>query len=320
MVTSQTLTQRVPVGATDLKQAFIIDASSIGPGDRVLIALLGTALEGTAEARRILVMSSADVSNRQETDRQDWIDRGIAGIVKTRSDAELIVKLRNSGAETKVRVDEKTKVRRYSRESVQYGDAVPGNVVEVREGDQLRARGSKGPDGTLVAEELIYGSFVSVAGSVTAVDLNNRTVTIQQLGSNVPRLLSVPSKTQIKKMPVAPIPGGGAPSQGRGPAPGAFGRGGAPGGPPSPPDLNQLIERLPLGDLPDVQVGQTIVAAISEGAENSPSTAVVLIANASALLMMSRQGPGGSALPPRDTGGPGFGGLGAGLDLLGIFP
>lgn len=311
-ITSATQSQQIPVGATDLKQATMIEPGSIRKGDRVLITLR----DGSTEARRIVVMGAGDIAKRQDAERQDWIDRGVAGIVKAVSGAEVGLRARGSETDVKIRVDERTKIRKYSRDSIEYSDTVPGSLNEIREGDQLRARGTKGAGGVLLAEELIYGAFSTMAGQVTAIDLNNHAITIQPVGSNSSRLLTVLDKTRIKKMPAVPIQGGGPPSlAGRGPSPGTSG-----GRTPPPPDLNQMIERLPLGTLEDVQVGQTIIASISESTEDNPATAVVVIANASALLMMARPVPAAGTLLPRDAGGPPPGGFGAGFDLSGIFP
>src|SRR5215471_1711329 len=70
-ISTDTVLQRIATGEKDLKKAEPIPLSVVAPGDRVLVSLD----LGTNTARRIVVMSGAEIGKRNETERQDWIER-----------------------------------------------------------------------------------------------------------------------------------------------------------------------------------------------------------------------------------------------------
>src|SRR6202035_4436339 len=117
-------------------------------GVRVLVSLK----PGTSDATRIVVMSATDITKRNEADSQDWVKRGIAGVVSAKAGNTLTLKKRGMGGEIlmTVTVDEKTAYRRYTSDSVKFKDAAISKLDEVSVGDQLRARGMKSEDGLKV--------------------------------------------------------------------------------------------------------------------------------------------------------------------------
>src|SRR6266567_6433219 len=211
---------KVPAGETDLKKAQPIQITDVASGDRVLVTLM----PGALEARRIVEMSSSDIAKRNEADRMDWNRRGVLGIVTAKSGAEITLKMRSMGGEKKatVTVSDGTGFRRYAPDSVKFADARKSSLSEVNVGDQLRARGQKSEDGLKVtADEVVFGTFVTKAGPILAMNVEAKEITVKDLATGKPLVIKVAADSQVKKLPnFAAMFAGGAPG------------GGGPGGPP----------------------------------------------------------------------------------------
>jgi len=303
-LTPDTVFQRIAPGERDLKKAAAMNMTDMALGDRVLVSFK----TGSTEALRILVMSSTDIQKRNEADSLDWTRRGVSGVVAAKAGNVLTLKKRSLTGEIvmTVTVDDKTAVRRYDSDSVKFADAKVSKLDDVSVGDQLRARGVKSEDGLKVAaEEMVFGTFVTKAGAITAIDPETKEVTISELGTNKPLVVKFTADSQIKKMPgMMGMMGAG--------------RGGAPGGPPSPagsaqagppagspnaaghmPDVAQMLEHAPAAKLDDLKVGEKIVVSSTKGARPGEITAIMLLGNADMLIQMatvpSGRGAGGGA-------------------------
>jgi hypothetical protein len=326
---------RVPAGETDLKKAEPIKITDVASGDRVLVTLM----PGVFEARRIVVMSSSDIAKRNEADRLDWSRRGVLGIVTAKSGGEITLKMRTMGADKKgtVTVSDGTGFRRYAPDSVKFADARKSSLAEVSVGDQLRARGQKSDGLKVTAEEVVFGTFVTKAGPITAVNVEAKEITVKDLASGKPLVIQVSGDSQVKKLPnfAAMFAGGGPPGGGAPGGPGGSGgpTGGVMRGPGGgAPDLSQMLERMPSAKLEDLTVGETIVASSTKGTSDGRITAIMLVANADMLIKMasvqlgSGGRPGGGAGAGAAMGGMGsmMGGMGGGgvggLDLGGMAP
>jgi hypothetical protein len=304
-MTPETVFQRVAPGERDLKKAATMNMTDMALGDRVLV----TFKPGTAdEAARILVMSATDITKRNEADSQDWTKRGIAGVVSAKTGNTLTLKKRGIGGEIvmTVTVGDKTAYRRYNTDSVKFADARISKLDEVSVGDQLRARGVKSEDGLKVtAEDVVFGTFVTKAGTITAI--NPDSITVTEIGTNKPLTIKLTADSQIKKMPNMPGM--------------MMGRGGPPGGAPPAgaaqrPDMSQMVERMPAAKLDELKPGEKVVVSSTKGAKPDEVTAIMLLGNADMLIQMATvpsagRGAGGGA---PGGGGMGMGGL-QGLDL-----
>jgi hypothetical protein len=318
--------QRVSPGQRSLKDAQPVLLSEIQAGDRVLV----TFVPARREARRVVVMPAAAIRQRQEADREDWQRRGVAGVVAEKKPGEIVLRQRSfmGVSMVTVRVTGDTVYRRYAPDSVKFSDARPSRFEEIRPGDQLRARGEKSEDGLRVtAEEVVFGRFVTKAGSIVRVDAAAGELTMRELDSGEAWVVKVRHDSQIKRMPDFPGMGGGGPRGGGMAGPpveggrpgGAFG-GAPPGMPPpgvgggpgrgGPRDLSQMLERMPDAALDELQPGETIVVSSTEGRERGRLTAIMLLANAGRLLEMASAQNG-----RRDAGGQAEPGLGAGGGL-----
>jgi len=320
-LTPETIFKRVAPGSNDLKNAADMKMTDMANGDRVLVSFKpGTT---SFEAARIVVMPANDITKRNEQDRLDWTKRGISGVVTAKKDSVITIKMRGLAGETvaTVTVDPKTSYRRYKSDSVKFADAQISKLDEVSVGDQLRARGVKAPDGSKVdAEEVVFGTFITKAGTITAINTETKEVTVTEIGTNKPLTVKFTGDSQIKKMPEM-----AGMMMGRGGPPGAPGAGGPPaGGPPGMggggrgPDLSQMLDRMPAAKLDDLKPGEKIVVSSTKGAKADEVTAIMLLGNADMLIQMATRPAAGAAGGGRGgaggAGGMGMGGL-QGLDL-----
>jgi hypothetical protein len=320
--TPDTIAQKIAPGEKDLKNAQSIQVSEVAAGDRVLVTLE----PGTPNVRRIVVMSAGDIARHNEADRLDWQKRGVAGIVSAKAGNRITVKTRTptGEAEAVVIADEKTSFKRYAPDSVKFGEAKPSKAAEVSVGDQLRARGEKSEDGLKVtAQEVVFGTFLLKAGSITAVNPESKELTVRELGSNTRLTVVLTVDSQIRQMLGFPagMPGGGGrggmpPIGGRSTNPGAGNRGGLTGGPPGGNlDINQMVESMPVVKLEDLKPGDTVVISSTKGAKSDQLTAIMVLSNADMLIQMASMMSGANRGGVNDVGWNGM--LGGDLGALG---
>src|SRR5260370_17385630 len=182
------------------------------------------------EFRRVLFRSA----KKQEQERAEWRRRGVSGIVAALNPAtkEITVSSRNlmgTSQSVIIPVTDKVMIRRYPPDSIpKYSEARPSRFEELKTGDQLRALGDKSADGThLTAEEVVFGSFRIAGGTVTAIDLPNNQIKINDLQTKKPLTIVLRPESVLRRFPQGGMFGGG---------PGAGGPGGpnAAGRKPSP--------------------------------------------------------------------------------------
>ena len=356
-VSGSTVVQRIAPGEKDLKKAEAISVGDVAVGDRVLVALE----PGTTDLRRIIVMAATDISKKNDKDRQEWTTRGISGVVTKKDGDQLLLKLKVGGEEkiATVTVAANANLKRYAPDSVKFLDAKPGKLAEIAVGDQVRARGEKSADGLAVkADELVFGTFQTRAGDIVSIDVAAKELTVKELGTQKTFVVKLTTDSQVKALP--DFGGMGAPAgmAGRGPAgaapvgapagaaPGTPGMGRGPGGPAGMggrggmPDVNQMIEMMPLATVEALKPGQSIIVSSTKTGKPDQMTAITLIGNAGMIIRLAqasamasqgggRQGGGGA---PGGMGGGmggaqgmggGMGGMGAGMggfDLSGMTP
>jgi hypothetical protein len=323
-LTPDTIFQRVAPGERDLKKATPMKLTDMALGDRVLVSFA----TGSTEALRILVMSATDIEKRNEADSLDWTKRGISGVVSAKAGNTVTLKKRGLTGEIvmTVTVDDKTVCRRYYSDSVKFADAKMSKVDEVSVGDQLRARGLKSEDGLKVAaQEIVFGTFVTKAGTITAVNAETKEVTVSELGTNKPLVIKLTADSQIKRMPnmtgMMGAARGGTP--GGSPSGAPTGKPGAASGPPGNPaagrmpDIAQMLEHTPAAKLDDLKAGEKIVVSSTKGAKPGEITAIMLLGNADMLIQMATM-PSGGGRGASGAGGPGMGGMGMGGGLQGL--
>lgn len=327
-LSGKTQYKRMPIGEKSLTKATDIALSDVGPGDRVWARWRPGANQTTEPAPQVVVMSKADVAKHQEQERAQWRRRGVSGIVASvnASTQEITVSSRSlMGAPQAViiPVTDKVLMRRYPPDTIpKYSEAKPSKFEEVKVGDQLRALGDKSADGThLTAEEVLFGTFKIVGGTVTAIDVATNQIKINDLTTKKPLTIILKPDSVLRRFPenaAMMFGGGGAgpggPGAGQGPAQGprpqgagpAGPQGAGPGGPQGPGrggpgggSMADLLERLPTISINELKVGNTIIMSSLPGSDPTQFTAISLVSGIEPLLQMMAARPqvGGGARP-----------------------
>jgi Cu/Ag efflux protein CusF len=301
---------RLPPGEKILAKATPITAGDLGAGDRVLARGELSDDKSAMAASTLVIMTKADIAEKQKADEAEWQKRGVGGLV-TAVDAtagEVTIKTRTAEGLTPLIIvaNEKTAIRRYAPDSVKFADAKLGALAEIKPGDQVRALGAKSEDSKhYAAEELISGSFRNVAATIISIDAAANTMKVTDLATKKPLIVHLNADSTLRKLPemVAKMiamrasggaggagapsgaPGQGAPGQGApggGPPGGAGGMRGARGG-----DMQQMLERMPALKLEDLKQGDAIIVSSTVGADPGQVTAITLVAGVEPILTSS---------------------------------
>jgi hypothetical protein len=179
--------------------------------------------------------------------------------------------------------------------------------------------GDKNEDGSRVkAEQIVAGSFRTIAGTVTTVNAAANEVLIKDLATNKPLTVRVNSDSTLRRLPPMVAAGmarrlhpeeaaaGGKTPRGQrpgGPEPAADRPAGGEGGRPNPwagmrgqagqgqgGDLQQMLERMPALSLAELKPGDALVISSTNGTEPTHVTAIMLIAGVEPLLTATPQG------------------------------
>jgi hypothetical protein len=284
-----TIVQRIAPGQTSLTNAVTIVPSDIATGDRVLVTLASNG----ADALRVVIISASDIAKRDEADRQDWAKRGISGIVSAKNGNQILLKLKTPRGDVQqtISVSQKTQFRQYSPDSVRFADARLSNLDAVNVGDQIRARGEKSSDGLHVeAEEIVFGTFLTRAGSVVSLSVAPKEIVVKELGSGKSFTIRLTPDSSIKEIPATE--GLGTPAAGA--------------------NLAQLVERLPAGKFEELKPGTSVVVSGPKGSEADRVTAILLVTNADPLIRLAStpSGRGGTVVFGSNDG--------SGLSVLGL--
>jgi len=310
---------RVPPGEKDLKNATPLQASDLQAGDRVLVRGQASSDGHTITALAVIVMKQADVSARQQQERDDWQKRGAGGLVSKVDVAAGTIAISSGGfgsAKTiMIHVEKNTVLRRYATDSVKFDEAKAAPLDQIKVGDQLRARGTRSADGSeLTAEEIVSGTFRNIAGTITTVDAANNAITVKDAIAKNLVTVRVSSDSQMKKLPPEMAqriamrlkaasaggdqqasaqnsagPGGrqtGGGGERRPDGNGYRGQVGGAGG-NGPPDIQRFLSRLPNSSLADLQKGDAVMIVSTASGDSGAVTAITLLAGVDAILTAS---------------------------------
>lgn len=277
-----TIFQRVAPGEKDLKNATPISATQLAPGDRVL----ARAADADSPASSVIVMAKADLARKQAADRAEWDKRGAGGLVTAVNLAarEITVSVPGpTGARALViALADGAQLRRYAPDSVKFSDARPSRLEEIQVGDQVRALGTRSPDGArYVAEQLVSGSFRNVVGTVEAVSPRDNTLRVKELGTRKSWLVVVNPDSNLRRVPPFEAERPGMRPEGPGGAGVALGA--------RPRDLQLFLERMPVITLADLKPGDAVAVASTRGADASRMTAITLLAGVERFLAAGSQ-------------------------------
>jgi len=331
---------RIEPGQKTLQGATPVQLQDLQVGDRILAA--GKTPEGGSPvvASSIILMKHTDIAQRQQQEAEDWQKRGVGGLVRAVDLAAGTITLSTGAASAAkvltVHVSKDTVIRRYAPGSVKFSDAKPGTVDEIKPGDQLEARGSRSPDGAeLTAEEIVSGSFRNIAGTVSSIDPATNEITVMDLKTKQPVVVSITSESQLRKLPqmmaqmiamrLKGTPAGPAGSQqapggtssgGSGASPaarppgqanwgaangGSWHPGGGAGG---PPNFQQMLSRLAPATLADLQKGDAVMIVSTQGTTPGGVTAITLLSGVEPILTAAPAGSQDSVLSPWSLSAP----------------
>ena len=313
-VPSTAALKRVEPGQKDLSSAQTIQLSDLETGDRVLVRIDPNATGDTPQAAQIVTIKAADVAQKQQQEREEWARSGVGGLVKS-VDAQggVIVVTSGAGPALKiiqVHVGKSTVLKRYAPASVRFDLATPAPIDAIQVGDQLRARGTKNPDGTEIdAAEVVSGSFRNISGVVASLDAASTSFTVKDLVTKKAVTVHITPDAQMHALPEmmarmiaarlkgtspaanaqgAPaggaMPPGGAPNGGppRNWAAGGNGPGGGQGGGNHNGDMQTLLNRTPVIHFSDLKKGDAVMLVGTSG--TSEVTAITLLTGVEPLL------------------------------------
>jgi hypothetical protein len=319
-----TIYLRLPLGETDQKKATKIALADVVVGDRLLTRGPLSEETKTLPAKTVIIMTKADVAKKQQQDGADWAKRGIAGTVTAVNPDNKEITINTHGRDAKLVVLEASAAgfRRYAADSVRFADTKPGSFGDLQVGDTVRALGNKNEDGSRVkAEELVSGSFLTIAATVVSVNAATGEVVVTDLktkkqvtihtnqNSMLRRLEELTARNLARQLRPADAAGGGPPGGPAGSgmrptadarAPGAGGSGGAGAGGPAGggaggmrggfggrgggSDLQQILDHSPQLNLAELKKGDALIISSSKGADSSSITAISLVAGVEPFL------------------------------------
>ncbi len=205
-LTATTVFKKVSPEKPDLATATEATLADIGVGDKVLVTGKVAEDKKTMPAKTVYLMTKSDIAKRNAAEKELWRTRGISGRVEQIDFKTQTITLvtRSMTGETKVALTPKdtAQYKRYAPDSVKFSDAKDSALAEIKVGDQLRALGDKATDGlTFKAEQVVTGSFKTVAGKVTAIDVAKNEITIEDAQTKKPTTIVVNSSSLLKKFP-----------------------------------------------------------------------------------------------------------------------
>jgi hypothetical protein len=325
---------RVEPGSKTLKDAVSIPLTDLAVGDRVLVRGEAGAQPNVMVAGTIVAMKKEDIAKKQSREREEWQRHGIGGLVKSVDPTKEIIVVSTLGAsgtkEVVIHVPVGTTLRRYAPNSVNFDNARVAPLTEIKEGDQLRARGSRSAeDSEFTADEIVSGTFHNISGTISSIDAAKGTLAVADLVTKKIVELDITSDSQMRKLPVpvaqriamrlkgtSPDVNGSngnsgnsaapqatavqaaAPSAPQGSTAASNGNPGLGGGQRGNSDIQQTLSRLPIVPLGDFQKGDAVMIVATGGANGSHPTVVTLLGGVEAILQSAPQGQATSILTP----------------------
>jgi hypothetical protein len=314
---------QIEPGVTDMTKAKPVELSAFAAGDRMLAVGEADAAAKTIKARTLVLMSSKSISDKNSREQAAWRTRSTSGIVKSvdAEKGEVVITARAGMNETKewtVPVAASTSLMRYADASINFADAKPAKLSDVRAGDQLRVLGDKDATASSIkTEAVVFGSFKTMAGEVVSANAATGELVLNDLETKQKITIKIIQATNIRRMPSFPGMGGmgmggmgmggmgggrgqgapsGAPASGAPPAAGqgAPPQGGRPAGagPAGPgggfggrmPDMASMLERLPVVPFTEVKPGDAVLLSATRPAAGTAPVAFRLVAGMDFLL------------------------------------
>jgi hypothetical protein len=320
-LSDRTAYMRIPPGEKTKDKFIKIAPTDFGIGDSVFARGRMAEDRKSMPALEFYVMSKGDIARQRERERDEWRKRGIAGTISAvKPDTkEITVDARTAEGVKPVTIaaTDGTKLRRYAPDSVRFADAKPSAFTELKPGDQLRALGSKSADGArFAADEIVTGSFQTIAGAITAVDAEKQEIKLSDAQSKQPVTVVISKDSLMRRLtpellaaltPPKPGPGNTPPAGASNVAPAAAKPPGAANATPAKGsgDLQEMFDQLPAVTLAELKPGESIIVSSTKGAEPSRVTAIAVVSGVGPLLQNNQGGrPAAVSLGAMSLGGP----------------
>ena len=195
--------RRVAPGETNLANASAFAISDLHAGDRVLARGRPAAEAGTLNALQVIVMSQADIANKQAREHADWDRRGVTGTVTEVAADHVAIRIRTLAGTETMAITPATDavIRRYAPDSVKFEQAQASKLNEIKVGDQVRARGDKAADNSkMTAEEIVSGAFRTIVGVIISVDAGGNSIRVNDLQTKKQMTVKVSADSSLKKL------------------------------------------------------------------------------------------------------------------------
>ena len=322
MLSSKTEYKRVSPENPSLRAAVAANFSDINVGDKLMVTGIVSADKKTVPAKGVYLMTKADIVERQTKEQEQWLTRGISGkVTLVNSQAkQLTVSTPGLTGEkiTVLTVKDNTDFRRYAPDSVQFSQAKPSMIDEIKPGDMIRALGDKSADGaTFSAERIVTGSFQTIGGTIKAIDTTKNEITITNVQTKKDMTIVVGENSVLKQFPAemaqrmaqfqamqtggiqpggqggmrpsrATNPQGGQPNGGGQVGIQRMGQGGGMGMRGGSGSIDDMLERFPNITVADLKVGDMIAASSTKGANTDRVTAIKLLSGVEPFLKSSQ--------------------------------
>jgi hypothetical protein len=259
---------RVAPGGRDVRNAERITLGAIEVGDRVL-ALGREGSAGTIVASSVVVLGKTASKSAPDAVRQDNRQKLITGAVVALNAAarEITVSADNVPA---IIAADTAAFKRYAPDSPRYLDAELSSFDQIRIGNQLRATGERRGE-RFEASEIVFGSFRNLAGRVIAVNTATRIVTVHDLMARQPWEVVITENSLVRRLPAEAAAKIAGRVRGAVPAPGD-------------PGLHGELEELPPLSIGQLQPGDVVLIAATEGGGPARVTAVALLTGVEPIL------------------------------------
>jgi hypothetical protein len=278
---------RVAPGQKGVANAPTIQLSDVHPGDRMLVTGTSQSAESIT-ANKIVVMTGHDLAQLRSAEEKSW-QNGPRGLV-TRVDVKNgIVAVKSAiGVSTTIQIPPSASLLRYRDGSSKFSEAQAAKLDQIKIGDQLQAKGKPDASGMIIADSVVFGTFVNIAGRIASVDAASNAVTVNDVFTKKAVTLHITADSQMRQLPVMIAQRIAVALQRSDPDQSGSGR------PGRAIDFQQAIARLPSIGINDLHKGDAVIAVAGSSSAQSP--AFYFVDGVEPILTASPGGSGAAAL------------------------
>ena len=297
---------QVAPGAKDLANASTVKATDLTVGDRILARGRSGSDSNSFNATSIIVMSKTELARKHAAERAEWERRGIGGLITALNPASQEITIKAPATITDkplvISLKQGAVLRRYAPNSVRFSDALPSRFEELAIGDQIKALGTINEDRSrFTAEELVSGSFRTIAATIVELDVGNSTIAITDLASSKRIQVQMTRDSTMRRLSpevtqMLLARNQGAASSAPHSAEGDRSRAANSRGTTSdtsgqnPKDIQSVLEKLPAIGVADLKASDALIISFTNSSDTSRVTAITLLAGVEPLLRSAPKG------------------------------